>query len=169
LSPSLMQVRSTLTRPNDANAYAQNDLIASSTTAGSIVVPSLALPNSFFAWCMIRRLRLYTTKASGMSTFQALIEMWADIAPTFTNGDNGAYAVATGAANYIGAMTMAVMTQVGDGGYAEGIPNKGSEIGFAGSYPKNIYWSMKEADATGFTPAALQPFTLVAELYGERA
>lgn len=155
----LLLATSVLTRPNDTTAYAQNDLIASSTTAGSIVVPSFGIQSH----TTIKRLRLYTNKTSGMGTFQGFVELW-KTAPTLTNGDNGAYAIATGAASWIGSSTLAVMTQVADGGYTTGVPTTGSEFGIihGGS---TIYWTLKEADATGFTPAANQTFTLVAECY----
>jgi hypothetical protein len=42
LSPLVTAPSSTLTRPANTTAYAQNELIASSTTAGSVVVPSIA-------------------------------------------------------------------------------------------------------------------------------
>lgn len=153
-------VKSTLTRPANTTAYAQNDLIASSTTAGSIVVPSITVPrNGMF----LRRVRLHTNKTSGMGTFQGLIEFWT-AAPTFSNGDNGAYAVATGAASWLAVITTATMTQVGDGAYAAGsAPTTGDEILLRSGA---LYWSLKEADATGFTPASGQTFTLHAELIG---
>jgi hypothetical protein len=155
---------SLLTRPADTNAYVQNDLIASSTTAGSIVVPSFKASrgpgNSFF----IRKARLYTNKTSGMSTAQFLIEFWS-AAPTLTNGDNGAYAIATGAANWMGKIQTDVMTQVADGAYCMGVPYTGSEIACDGDACQTLYWTLKEIDATGFTPASSQTFTLVPEIY----
>lgn len=160
--PRILRPSSTLTRPADTTAYAQNDLIASSTTAGSIVVPSFAMPRgsgSFMA--QLRRIVLTTPKTSGMGTFQAFIEFWS-AAPTFTNGDNGAYAVATGAASYLGVITTTVMVQVADGAYCVGVPTTGVEFNLA-SIP-TLYWSLKEADATGFTPASAQTFVLTAEL-----
>lgn len=151
---------STLTRPANTTAYAQNDLIASNTSSGSIVVPSIDLPGT---GGLLRRVRLYTDKTSGMGAFQGFVEFWS-AAPTFTNGDNGAYAVATGADKWLGSSTLAVMTQVADGGYAAGVPTTGNEIGFVVG-GGDLYWSLKEADGSGFTPASGQTFTLVAEIH----
>lgn len=154
----LHTVSSILTRPTGTTGYSQNDLIASSGTAGSIVVPSLTIPrNGMF----MRRVRLYTPKTSGMSTFQGLVEFWTG-APTFTNGDNGAYAVATGAAYWIGKVTLDVMTQVADGAYTSGaVPSTGQELLLRSG---ELCWSLKEVDSTGFTPSSQQTFTLSAEL-----
>lgn len=154
----LQTVKSTLTRPANTTAYAQNDLIADNTTAGNIVVPSLTIPrNGMF----LRRIRLHTDKTSGMGSFEGFIEFWTS-APTFTNGDNGAYAVATGAANWIGAVTTDAMTQVADGAYvAAAAPTAGTEMLLRSGA---LYWTLKENDSTGFTPASGQTFTLHAEL-----
>ena len=163
-SNAISRVSSTLTRPADTVTYAQNDLIASSTTAGSISVPTLTVPNRVQGLrYMIRRVILTTPKTTGMSAFQAFIEFWKD-APTFTNPDNGAYAVATGAASYLGRTTTTVMTQAADGGYCEGVPTTGVEIVLEGI--PTVYWSLKEADATGFFPSSAQTFVLTAELIG---
>lgn len=156
---------STLTRPTpDVTGYSQNDLIASSATAGSVVVPSFTAARVAAGSFMMRKARLYTAKTSGMSAFQCIVEFWS-AAPTFTNGDNGAYAVATGAASWLGRADFDVMTQVADGGYAAGIPHTGSDWGIKLGSGQVVYWTLKEIDATGFTPAAAQTFTLIPEIY----
>ena len=155
---------SVLTRPNNTTAYAQNDLIASSTTAGSIVVPSFGVPVSQAQAVFLRRARLLTNKGSGMTSFQGHVDLWS-AAPTFPNGDNGAYGLTTGAAGWLGDITFGVMSQGSDGAYAAGKPDSGTDIGVAIAPGDLIYWSLKEVDATGFTPAANQTFTLIPELY----
>lgn len=156
---------SVLTRPSDTNPYVQNDLLASSTTAGSIVVPSITAVRADGGSSAVRKLRLYTNKiTSGMATAQFRVELWS-AAPTFTNGDNGAYAVATGAASWLAAFESNVMTQVGDGAYCALSPVVGSEVGFNLVSGTLVYWSLKEIDLTGFTPASGQTFTLVPEVW----
>ena len=156
MAAGLLTPSSVLTRPADANAYVQNDLIASSTTAGSIVVPSFTFGGALMP-AILRNFRLLTSKTSGMSAFQGLVEFWST-APTFTNGDNGAYAVATGAARWLGSCTTTIMTQVADGAYCSGEVTIGIESNVT-------YWTLKEADATGFTPASGQTFTLIPEFF----
>lgn len=157
---SLIGLKSVLTRPNDTTAYAQNDLIASSTTAGSIVVPQLVLPR--LGLNSLRALALYSSLTTGGSAATFLIELW-DAAPTFTNGDNGAYAVATGAANWLWSFTVGAFNQVGDGCYGMGAPS-GSPAPIAIDLANNslslLFWSLKLTNAAGFTPQANQTFTI---------
>ena len=162
---------STLTRPNNTTAYAQNDLIADNTTAGSIVVPSLSVDPRHQEIELIGG-TLYTNLTTGFTTFQGHIDLW-DAAPTFSNGDNGAYAVATGAANWLGHLTTEVSSAYnafGDGAKLAATP--GASFTATGSMPIPlrrvsgglIYWSLREIDATGFTPIANQTFTLALAL-----
>lgn len=152
---------SVLTRPADTTAYAQNDLVASSTTAGSIVVPSFHGFGPSIPF-QLRKVRLYTNKTSGMASVTWTIDFW-NAAPTFTNGDNGAYAVATGAASWLGSVTTTAMAQAGDGAYCDGAPVTGSEIAM-NQVTDQIYWSLQMTYASGFTPASGQTFTLAPEL-----
>jgi hypothetical protein len=163
----LIQVRSTLTRPANTTAYAQNDLIADNATAGSIIVPSLSLtPRRTFE---LQQGFLYTNLTTGFTTFAGHIDLWTT-APTFTNGDNGAYAVATGAAGWIGHLTSDVVgtfNQFADGPCAP--VQTGDTYSSTGAFPHcivpssegEIFWTLRETDATGFTPISGQIFTLV--------
>lgn len=152
--------RSVLTRPGGTTGYSKDDLIASSTTAGSIVVPYVDVPGTGL---VLRRIRIHTNLTTGGGAIQFMVEFW-KAPPTFTNGDNGAYAVATGAEHWLGVVTTTVSTQAGDGTYCAGVPTTGSEIGIVLGAGR-LYWTLKEADSTGFTPIANQTFTLVAELH----
>jgi hypothetical protein len=167
--PTLAVIRSTLIRPANTSAYAQNDLIASNVTAGSIVVPSFTIPRDDASIIEIIRGTLYTNLTTGFTTFQGHIDLW-DAAPTFTNGDNGAYAVATGAAHWIGHLTTQVSSayQAGaDGAALSAVVGEANTDDytrehqyFARSIGGKIYWSMREIDSTGFTPISGQTFTL---------
>lgn len=78
-----------LTRPSDTTAYASGDLVANSTTAGSVTLLSWSLPEGGL-W--LRRLRLSSTNTS---VTNASFRLWltTDSAITFSNGDNGALAI----------------------------------------------------------------------------
>lgn len=152
----------TLTRPADTSAYAQNDLIASSTTAASVSVPYVNAARATENSGTIIRGRLYTNATSGWSTTFA-VNLW-KTAPTYTNGDNGVYAVATGAAGFLGAMPF-TLTQVADGAYGAAAPNVGNGIVFG--LPTNqrpIYWDLQYTGAASLTPIASQTFTLELEV-----
>lgn len=167
-----VSLSSVLTRPNDTTAYAQNDLIASSTTAGSVVVPKFTIPDGDHVKAIeINRGRLITNLTTGFTTFAGHIDLWS-VAPTFTNGDNGAWAVTTGAANWLGHATTDVAGTYGQ--YGDGASIAVS-VGASFSQANNpflferapgdfLYWSLRETDATGFTPIANQTFTLILDV-----
>lgn len=153
---------SVLTRPSDTTAYAINDLIASSVTAGSIVVPPVVFYRDQYnrAGGMIVRLRIVSNHTTGLSGVAVVVRVWA-AAPTFTNGDNGAYAVATGAANYLGKFA-GTFEQFADGAVAELVPSVGSVVGVVGAVAGSIYWDLQTS--TAFTPQSGKTFTLTAEV-----
>jgi len=158
-SGAITNPTSTLTRPNDTTAYAINDLIASSTTAGSIVVPSFAIANSA-GGAIIPRVRVNTNVTTGWGAVNLLVTLWA-VAPTYTNGDNGAYAVATGSANRIGQYQV-TLTQNGDGADGEGMPNVGNASAVKLASGTAIYWDIQTLTAA--TPIANQTFVITPEL-----
>jgi hypothetical protein len=160
LADTIANPTSTLTRPSNTTAYAIGDLIASSTTAGSITVPSFTAAAFSAGGGIIRRLRLATNKTSGMGSVAMNVHLWAS-APTFSNGDNGAYAVATGAANYLGAFTV-TLAQMSDGAVGVAVPVVGSDVLFRLGSGQSIYWSLELL--TAFTPSSGQTFTLTAEV-----
>lgn len=151
---------SVLTRPANTTAYSAGNLIASSTTAGSVVVPSFTATPNAQGHGSIKRLRLTTNKTSGMAGIQVNVDLWS-AAPTFTNGDGGAYAVATGAAAYLGSAQV-TLAQAGDGAYGIATPNIGDAINFALASGQAIYWSLSAVGV--FTPASGQTFTLQPEI-----
>lgn len=154
---------STLTRPADTKAYAQNDLVASNTTAGSVVVPSLTVTAESAGGFVARKARLTTNKTSGWDGVQLRVRFWT-AAPTYTNGDNGAYAVATGASGYIGKMDV-TLEQFGDGATGIGVPTSGVDFGVALASGQTIYWDVQYIGSASLTPASGQTFTLTLESY----
>jgi hypothetical protein len=154
----ILNPTSTLTRPNDATPYAQNDFIASSTTAGSVVVPSFSYSGNLGV--AIPRVRLTTNKTSAWDTVVLRVRLWA-AAPTYTTGDNAAYTIATGAANLLGIYDV-TLTQFADGATGFGVPTVGTAAWVRPS--GQIFWDLQYTAAPALTPAALQTFTLTAEL-----
>lgn len=150
-----------LTRPSDTNAYAIDDLIASSTTAGSIVVPSFTASRIATGTGMIRRVRMVTNHTTAIGAVTLEVGIWS-AAPTYTNGDNGAYAVATGAANYLGTFSV-MLVQHADGAVGNGVPLVGSEINFALASGSTLFWDLKTK--TAFTPQSGKTFTPIFEIH----
>lgn len=153
---------STLTRPANTTAYAVGNLIASSTTAGSVTVPSFTAAGANGGGFHLSYLRLVTNATSGMGSASIQINLW-DAAPTYTNGDGGAYAPATGAAHWLGSFTVVSMVQGGDGAWGGAVPDVGNQLDLnTGASSTVIYWDLTAG--TVFTPASGQTFTLHASL-----
>jgi hypothetical protein len=148
----------TLVRPNNATAYSANAIIASSATAGSVAVPSFTFINGPLG-AAIGRVRIWTNITSGWDTVTLTVRLWS-IAPTYTNGDGGAYAVATGTAQHIGTFTC-TLKQGSDGAWASCAPAVGN-FAVAGGSP--VYWDLQYTGTASLTPAALQQFKLTPEL-----
>ena len=152
---------SILTRPNDTNAYAQNDLIASSTTPASIVVPPLKTLSGMAGQVLFRRFRLYTNVTTGWDASTFTLRFWS-IAPTYSNGDNGAYAIATGAANFLGRVAV-TLAQFGDGAAGVGTSIDGSDIEIFMPVGGSIFWDIQYTASGALTPIANQTLTLICE------
>lgn len=107
------------TRPNDTTAYAAADLVANSTTAGSVTQLSWSLPGA----CWLRKI---TLRKSGSGITNADFRLWlhTDSAVSFTNGDNGALSIASSSldiASVLGVFNVTVehgATNLGSEGYA---------------------------------------------------
>ena len=152
----------TLTRPNDTTAYAVGDLVADNTTAGSVAVKSFTASRIATGNGYIDRARLITNKTSGMAAIGMSIRFWS-AAPTYTNGDNGAYAVATGNASFLGKMTVTAFEQNADGAVAIATSDTGRGINFSLASGSTIYWDLQINSV--LTPAANQTFILIPEIY----
>jgi hypothetical protein len=147
-------VASTMTRPADTTAYAQGDLVANSTTAGSVTPFSFVIP-----WkrsCVIRGVSI---KKSGTTATNATfkVHIFKD-SPTVANGDNGA--ISTSYSNKIGVIAPGIMTAHTD---------SSSTTGYSGNFyvdtdTDRTLYALLEADAA-YTPASAETFivTLIIE------
>jgi hypothetical protein len=89
-------------RPNDTTAYASGDLVANSTTAGSVVPMSFPLGgNSMPGTTRVARVRL--SKSGTTATNASFRVHLYGASPVVANGDNGAWSTDQ-AANYLGAI-----------------------------------------------------------------
>jgi len=148
---------STLTRPANTTAYAANQLIASNTTAASVVVPFFA---TLMGAVILPRLRLRTNVTTGWGGVSLSLNLWG-AAPTYSNGDGGAYAVATGSANWLGNFLI-TLSQFGDGAIGGGPLTGANELALKLASGTSVFWDMQILSAA--TPVSGQTFTLVPEL-----
>lgn len=162
-SGALTNPTSTLTLPSTTTAYSAGQLAANSATAASVVVPSFSIANSA-GGALIPRLRLSTndTTSTGWGGVSVQVDLWL-AAPTFTNGDRGAWSPATGTANHLASFTGTMSSVYGDGAYCELSPSVGQIAVPKLASGVTIYWTLQAVSATGVTGAS-KTFTLTAEL-----
>lgn len=151
-------ISASFTRPNDTSAYAVGDLVANSTTAGSVVALSWAnfsTSGSFYPVAVLLR-------KSGTSTTNAQFRVHLySVAPTVaTTGDNGVYATnVAGNANWIGSYDGTMAAGHSDGCSVTCVPTEGViDPGDLGQNP-TVYALIEARGA--YTPSANEVFTAV--------
>lgn len=143
------------TRPANTTAYASGDIVANSTTAGSVVPMTLAIDNLSNRGCMIRRCRV---RKSGTSITTASFRIhFYKASPTVTNGDNAAW-LSTEADDYIGSMDVTVDRAFSDGSVGNGGASYGAEI----IHKSDTLYALLEA-RSAYTPASGEVFTIEVE------
>lgn len=150
------RVSASFTRPADTTAYASGDLVANSTTAGSVAPMSFAISRATGKGGMVRRARL---RKSGTSVTNASFRIHLyTLSPTLANGDNAAWS-SNGVANYVGAIDVTVDKAFTDGAAGNGVPNTGSEINFT----SDTYYAVVEARGA-YTPVSGETFSVELEI-----
>jgi hypothetical protein len=154
------------TRPADTTAYASGDLVANSTTAGSVLPLSFTAARQGHSG-IVRRARL---KKSGLTVTNASFRLHlyaADpsLASGIANGDNGAWS--TNHSSYLGSFDLDLSGSNGrvfrDSAQVIGVPAVGSEIGFKLASGLVLY-GLLEARAA-YTPASAEVFTVELEVH----
>ncbi len=114
-----------VTRPNDTTAYAVGDLVANSTTAGSVVPLSFPLGNSYgIGQFRINRARL-AKSGTGVTNATFRVHLYA-ASPSPANGDNGAWSTDQ-AGKWLGNIDVTSMLAFTDGAAGTGSLPAGSE------------------------------------------
>ena len=146
---------SSFTLPSATTAYTAGQLMANSATAGSVVVPSFTLQNVSDTTTFITRGQLQisdsTSTAWGGQTIT--IDLWS-AAPTFTNGDRGAYLPATNTDFHLATFTCTMSAEYGDGVYGECSVAVGNTITITAVSPTKICWTTTATTGSGVTGAS---------------
>jgi hypothetical protein len=144
------------TRPADTTAYASGDLVANSTTAGS-VRPLEFQVAARQRGAMIRRVILHKS-GTGVtnSSFRAHIYRAAPI--TVANGDNGVWST-NRSIDYAGAFDVTVDRPFTDGAIGVGVPLTGAEI----SVNDDGIFVLLEARGA-YTPGSAEVFSVSLEV-----
>lgn len=156
-----MVTTASFTRPADTTQYAVGDLVANSTTAGSVAAMQFAGGPT-----VIRRARL--TKSDDdvtAATFRVHLFSSDPTATAPANGDNGAISLNTAIADYLGSFSFD-MTASPDiyntaGNVAVGVPVIGNEVMVP--WTGSVY-GLLEVRGT-YTPASAEVFTVDLEYF----
>lgn len=118
------------TRPADILAYTIGDLVANSTTAGSVFSPAMPIcfPQESVIGIRLRK------SGTGIVNASFRVHLFAS-APTVTNGDNGVF-LPNNSADYIGYVDIANMQSFSDGavGYGTMTPRNGRAASHGGLF-----------------------------------
>ena len=146
------------TRPADTTAYASGDIVANSTTAGSVV--PLNFPNCSVGIgraMQIRRVRIIKS-GTGVSNASFRLHLF-NVLPTVGSGDNAAISISTGAAMYLGQVDVTVGQAFGDGAAGTATTEVNCHpVGGA----SNLYGLLEARGA--YTPASAEVFTVKLEI-----
>jgi hypothetical protein len=149
----------TLTRPADTTAYAFGDMVANSTTAGSVVALSFLTATPIGG---IGRIDAVHIRKSGTSTTNASFRIhFYTVSPTIASGDNAAFST-SGLTTYIGAMDVTVDRTFTDGACGRGTPITVSPILLTTN--NTTLFGLIEARGA-YTPASAETFELILEGY----
>jgi len=145
------------TRPADTTAYASGDLVANSTTAGSVTPMTLSAANAAGGEVSIRRVRLQKS-GTGVTNAAFRLHLYRGL-PTVANGDNGVWS-SSGAANYLGSIDVTVDKAMTDGSVGYGAAAVNANIAFLRG---TALYGLLEARGA-YTPASGEVFTVEAEV-----
>lgn len=154
------------TRPADTTAYASGDLVANSTTAGSVVALSWTASRVAAGSFMIRRARLKkSTTTTSLAAFR--LHLYAAdpaLSTGILNGDNGAWS--TNHSSYLGSIDLDISGSGGrafrDSAGVLGAPQAGAEVSVKLGSGSTIY-GLLEARAA-YAPGNAEVFTVELEV-----
>jgi hypothetical protein len=153
------RVESSITRPANTTAYASGQLVANSTTAGSVTPFGLQAARVAGGSGRVRRVEVYKSGTS-LTNASFRVHLYGSL-PTPANGDGAAWS--TSRANYLGSFDVTVDKAFTDGAAGVGVPLTGTDVVFnAASGSANIY-ALIEARAA-YTPVSAEVFGVVLEV-----
>lgn len=164
---AFVRLSSNFTRPANTTAYTAGDLVANSTTAGSVTPLSFANAARVAGDCFrVERVRLLASSTS-LTTASFIVHFF-ESSPTVSVGDNAAFDSAgalstTGSAVYCGNVPVTLTTAGSDGAAGIGTPGVGVGITMAPQSGTTVY-ALIEANSA-YTPTSGETFTVIVEGY----
>lgn len=149
------------TRPADTTQYASGDIVANSTTAASITPLSFAV-GAVGASGIIRAVRLYKS-ATGVTAASFRVHLFTASPGTPTNGDNGAYGIAS-VADYLDTVAVDLSSGAQAGG-TTGVSKRSAAIAIGFKLPviSDKLYSLIDVQGT-YTPASGETFRVTLEI-----
>lgn len=147
------KVSDSFTRPSDTTAYADNDLVANSTTAGSVVPLRFAVGRGGIK---VVGARIQKSDETDVANATFTLHLFGS-SPTVANGDNGA--ISYNLADKFGEISFATMVAATDEGYA--LANGGQSI-----LPDGLYWYSAAGVVYGLIQAEAAYSPASAEVFG---
>lgn len=147
------------TRPSDTTQYGAGDLVANSTTAGSVVPLSLVVTHAAGAGVKITGCRLLKS-ATSVTSASFRVHLYRD-SPTPNNGDNVSWF--TTVSGYLGFMDLTMNLSFTDDAIGFGAPAIRDAIRCMPATGSRTIYALLEARAT-YTPASAEVFTLYLEV-----
>lgn len=154
----LSTATASFTRPNNTTAYASGQLIANSTTAGSVTPMLFSAWTSGQAQTILSRLRIY--KSGTTATLSQFRVHLYEASPVCANGDGGTWSTDK-AFSYLGNIDAPVMFPFTDGCATFGSASAGSELRLHLTSGGTIYGLMEARAA--YVPVANEVFTVKLE------
>lgn len=165
MSLSVYNNSASFTRPADTTAYASGDLVANSTTAGSVV--PLAVPvggQSGFVNMRLTRVRL-TKSGTSATNASFRVHLYGQDTITVGAGDNSAISTSN-ASSWLGSIDISSMQAFTDGCTGVGSFAAGAEaflkVTNASGQSQQFVYALLEARAA-YTPVSGETFTLTLE------
>jgi len=164
---SEVRLQASFTRPADTTAYAAGDLVANSTTAGSVVPLSFTSAVRTAGDC-VRIERVRVEKSSTSLTNASFRLHLFEASPVPTVGDNGVYnnagALATsGVLNHAGTFPVTISWSGSDGAMGIGVPTTGSGVTASPTSGTTLFGLLEVTAA--YTPVSGEVFYVVLEGY----
>jgi hypothetical protein len=151
----------TFTRPANTTAYASGDLVANSTTAGSVVAVTFANVVLAAGGCTrVERVRLQKN-STGLTNASFRLHLYNATPSTIANGDNSAWLTAIG--GYIGAFDVTLDRAFSNGAEGAGISLTGLPMTLTIPAGTTLYGLLEARGA--YTPVSGETFTAILEVY----
>ena len=147
----------TVTRPSDTTAYTSGDLVANSTTAGSVT--PFTFTDAATRVGQTLDMTAVRLRKSGTSTTNAnfRVHFYNDAPGTPSAGDNGAFN--TSGTNYIGAFDVTLDRAFTNLAFGRGLPVNAATLKAKVTSSSRTLWALIEARAA-YTPASGETFTI---------